>query len=114
MSINNLTYDPLMTLTIKANEDLPVNRFVTYDGHQCGASELALGATELSWNSGDIASIIIEGIAIIESADNFVPGDDVCTGIDGKAVTQSADNPVVGKALDVVSSGEYLRVLLTH
>ncbi|TNE35953.1 DUF2190 family protein [bacterium] len=114
MSINNLSYDPLLTLTIKANEDLPANRFVDYSGYLSIPTGNALGATEIAWNSGDIASIIIEGIVIIETANSFTVGDDVCTGTGGKATTQSGTDPVVGKALDTVSSGAYLRVLLKH
>lgn len=114
MPINNLTYDPLMTITIKAGEALPANRFVDYTGNLCSASEAALGASEIAWNDGDIASIIVQGIAIIESADDLYVGNAVCTGTSGKAVSQSGSNPVVGRALDDASSGGYLRVLLTH
>ena len=114
MPINNLTYDPLLTVTIKAGEDLPTNRFVDYTGNLCSAAEAALGATEIAWNDGDTASIIVQGIAIVETADDLYAGDPVCTGTGGKAIGQSGTNPVVGRALDDAASGDYLRVLLTH
>lgn len=114
MPINNLTYNPLLTITIKAGEALPANRFVDYSGNLCSADEAALGATEIAWNDGDVASIIAQGIAIIESADDFYKGDVICTGASGKAVGQTGTNPVVGRALDDATTGDYLRVLLTH
>jgi hypothetical protein len=114
MPVNNLTYNPLMTISIKAAASLPANRFVDFDGNLCSAAEAALGATEIGWNSGDTASLIVHGIAIVEAADSFFAGDDVCCGADGKAVTQSASNPVVGKALGTASTGGYLQVLLVH
>jgi len=114
MPINNLTYNPLMTLTVKASEGLPANRFIDYSGGVCSANAAALGATEIAWNSSDVASIIVQGIAIIESGEALFAGDDICTGTDGKAVGQSGSNPVVGKAIEDCSSGDYLRVLLVH
>lgn len=114
MPINNLTYNPLLTITIKAGEDLPANRFVDFSGNLCSADEAALGATEIAWNDDDTASIIVQGIAIVESADDFFKGNEVCTGASGKAVGQSGTNPVAGIALDDATSGDYLRVLLTH
>ncbi len=114
MPINNLTYNPLLTMTVVAGEDLPANRFVDYSGNLCSTTEAALGASEIAWNDGDTASIIVQGIAIIETADDFYKGDAVCTGTDGKAVTQSGSNPVVGRALDDATTGDYFRVLLTH
>lgn len=114
MPINNLTYNPLLTITVSAGEALPANRFVDYSGNLCSAAEAALGATEIAWNSGDTASIIAQGIAIIETADDFYKGDEVCTGTGGKAVAQSGSDPVAGRALDDASSGDYLCVLLTH
>lgn len=114
MPINNQTYNPLMTLTVVAGEALPANRFVDYSGNLCSAAKAALGTTEIAWNNGDTASIITLGIAIVETADDFYKGDVVCTGANGKAATQSGSDPVVGRALDDASSGNYLRVLLTH
>lgn len=114
MSVNNLTYNPLLTITKTAGEDLPANRFVGYDGNLCAANEVALGTTELAWSNGEKASIIVEGIVILESASTFFAGDDVCTGADGKAVAQAGSNPVVGKALSNASSGGYVQVLLIH
>lgn len=114
MPINNLTYNPLLTITVVAGEALPANRFVDYSGNLCSAAEAALGATEIAWNDGDTASIIAQGIAIIKTADDFYKGDVVCTGTGGTAVAQSGSDPVVGRALDDASSGDYLRVLLTH
>lgn len=114
MPINNLTYNPLMTLTVTAGEDLPANRFIDFDGNLCSANEQALGASEIAWNDGDVASVIVQGIAIIESAAELYAGDDICTAAGGKAVGQTGSNPVVGKAIDDCVSGDYLRVLLTH
>ncbi|MFA7327516.1 MAG: capsid cement protein [Candidatus Kapaibacterium sp.] len=114
MPINNLTYNPLLTVTIKAGEALPANRFVDYSGNLCSAAEAALGVSEIAWNDGDTASIIAQGIAIVESADDLYVGDAVCTGTGGTAVSLSGTNPIVGRALDDAGSGDYLRVLLTH
>jgi hypothetical protein len=71
-------------------------------------------AKKIGWKKGEAASIIAQGIAIVETADDLYAGDPVCTGTGGKAIGQSGTNPVVGRALDDAASGDYLRVLLTH
>ena len=112
MPINNLTYNPLLSVTISATEALPANRFVGFDGTLNSAGEQMFGVTEIAWNSGDKASLIVQGIAILETAAAFFAGDEVCTAADGKATPQAGTDPVAGIALEDCSSGDYLRVLL--
>lgn len=114
MPINNLTNNPLLTLTVTASEDLPTNRFIDYTGNVCGEGLSALGATELTWQSGESASVIVQGIAILETEDALFAGDDVCVGTDGKAVVQSGSLPVMGRAMQDAAANDFVRVLLIH
>lgn len=114
MPINNLTNNPLLTLTVTASDDLPTNRFVDYAGGLCAANGAALGATELAWLSGESASVIVQGIAILETEDALFAGDDVCVGTDGKAAGQGGSFPVMGRAMQDAAADDFVRVLLIH
>lgn len=64
------TYEPLQKISIEANGDIPVHRFVGYDGLVCGAGEKSVGVTEFEWKDGDIASIVRAGTALVELGAN--------------------------------------------
>lgn len=114
MPINNLTNSPLLTLTVTASEDLPTNRFIDYTGNVCTAASPALGATELAWLSGESASVIVQGIAILATGSALFAGDDIVVGTDGKAVAQEGSDPVVGRAMHDAATNDFVRVHLIH
>jgi hypothetical protein len=112
MSVNNKTYQPLLKLTLKANQDVPAFRFVDFNGNRCGNNVKALGCSDIGYNSGDSMSIIAVGTATIETSGAITKGNDVASATDGKGRSASPGEKVVGRALDTCTGADFIRILL--
>ncbi|MBX2975437.1 MAG: DUF2190 family protein [Ignavibacteriaceae bacterium] len=100
------TYKPVLTDSILAAEDIASNLFVNFAGELCGANEKSYGVSELPVDSGEMASVIVEGIALVIAGDVVSIGDAVKSDADGKAVTATAVTATVPTgATGVTSSG---------
>ena len=106
------TYQPDLTITVTAAEELPAFRFVSHLGSICDTDLKSLGATDLKWNSGDKAGVITSGTALIESNDSITKGDDIASDSAGKAVKAGIGANINGRALNDAESGKLVKVLL--
>ena len=109
------TYAPGVIYSIRAAGDLPKARFVGFDGNLCAASAKALGVTQYDFAAGEMAGVIVTGIALVEAGGAISLGAPVAAGTDGKAValTDSATQKRNGWALDAATAaGQVIRVLL--
>ncbi|MFN3781769.1 MAG: capsid cement protein [Candidatus Kapaibacteriota bacterium] len=112
MTIPNKTFHPIMTITIKAQEELPPYRFVDFRGMICQQNQKALGATVGRWSSNKYAGIIVLGTAIVEAGSTITIGDKIASNAEGKAVPATTGAEVNGRALNSANAGEFVRVLL--
>jgi len=112
MSLTNKTYAPVLSITVKATQNLSAFRFIGYNGALSGAGDKALGVTDTYHPLGDNASITVIGLVLVEAGGNISAGDDISSGTSGKAVVSGANDIVNGSALDSGSSGDLIRVLL--
>ncbi|MBX3043896.1 MAG: DUF2190 family protein [Candidatus Kapabacteria bacterium] len=114
MSANNKTYHPLNYITIEADEDLLPNRFVDFNGGVCASESKSLGVTDSKWLSGEQASIITIGIAVVESSVAIDAGDLLTSDTDGKAKKATGIMQVNGRSLDTITGAGFVRVILIH
>ncbi len=112
MSLSNKTYAPVLSITIKASQNLPAYRFVSYNGGLCGEGDKALGVTDVYCPAGESGSVTVMGVVLVEAGANISVGDDVASGVNGKVVAGSSNDFINGGALDNGSSGDLIRVLL--
>lgn len=112
MAIPSKTFQPTLTLTIKATMDLPAYRFVDYQGKLCDDNQKALGVCVGKWTSGSHAGIIVLGTAIVEAGGTINAGDKVASDAYGRAKVATTGGEVNGRALNSANIGEFVRVLL--
>jgi hypothetical protein len=112
MAINPKTYQPVQSISVEANEDLPAFRFVSHLGTLCSDTGRALGVTEVDWVRGELAQIITLGTIAIETTTSINAGDDITSAIAGKAKAASEGNPVNGRAIDSCTGEGYVRIKL--
>jgi len=109
------TFAPGVIYSIRAAADLPKARFVGFDGNLCASGAKALGVTQYDFAAGEMAGVIVNGIALVEAGGAISQGAEVASGADGKAValTDASTQKRNGWALDAASAaGQVIRVLL--
>ncbi|MBM2817023.1 MAG: hypothetical protein HW421_3785 [Ignavibacteria bacterium] len=106
------TYQPVQSISINANEDLPGFRFVSHLGTLCSDETRAVGVTETDWVNGELAAVVTLGTIAIETTTTINIGDDVTSAITGKAKTASGTMPVNGRALDSCEGAGFVRIKL--
>jgi len=132
------TFAPGVIYSIRAAADLPKARFVGFDGNLCAANAKALGVTQYDFAAGEMAGVIVSGIALVEAGGAISAGQAVTSDAEGKAVAASAatvtvpsgtanavagtynvDGGVLPQAVngyaldDAFAAGQVIRVLLT-
>jgi len=112
MSIQNKTYQPLQSLTVKATQDLPAFRFVSHLGSLCADAGRAYGVTEVDWLSGEFSQVVSLGTIAIETTSIINAGEDVTSAASGKARKATGAEPVNGRALDASSGSDFIRIKL--
>ncbi len=112
MTIPNKTFHPIMTITIKAVDELPSYRFVDFRGRICQQNQKALGVSVGRWSQNKYAGIIVLGTAIVEAGSSITVGDKVASNAEGKAVPATTGAEINGRALNSANPGEFVRVLL--
>jgi hypothetical protein len=110
MAVNNKTYQPLQSLTVKATQDLPPFRFVSHLGSLCADGSRAMGITETDWLNGEYASVVSLGTIAIETSTSINISQDVTSAADGKARAATGSEPVNGRALDSVTGSGFIRI----
>ena len=112
MSVNDKTYSPAHSITMKAKEDLPAFRFVSHLGSLVAADSKSIGVTETDWLANEYASIITLGTIAIETSTTISAGANVTAETGGKAKPVTGSNPVNGRALDGCTGAGFVRILL--
>ena len=106
----NKTYQPVQSISMTANEDLPGFRFVSHLGTLCNDATRAVGVTETNWVSGELSQVVTLGTIAIETSTTINIGDDVTSSASGKAKTASGSNPVNGRALDSCTGAGFVKI----
>ena len=114
MPVNNKTFNPILRLTFKATEDISPCRFIEYNGKMSLDNKRCLGVSEIGYINGEEMSLIVQGVAVVESSGAISVGQNVATSASGKARLAVGADIVVGRALDSSSSNDFIRVLLVQ
>ena len=112
MPINKATSSPVLTLSQTAGEDLLAYRAVNFDGELTNDGSEFLGATDLEWREGEVASVIALGAPIIEASGAVSKGDSITLDTGGKAKAYAGSGTKIGFALNSAADGEYVKVLI--
>lgn len=110
--MNNKTYQPLQSVTVKAKEDLPAFRFISHLGSLCAEGTRAFGVTEVDWLKDQYSQVVTLGTMAIETTSVISSGDDITAGASGKAKKAGAEDIVNGRALDSTDSTGFIRIKL--
>ena len=112
MAFNEKTNKPILTITCKATADIPAYRFVNFDCALPSTDSKALGVTDCIVKSGSFSGITTMGIMVVECSTSFTKGDPVTTDAEGKAKSTSVSSKINGRALETVTSGSLVKILL--
>lgn len=111
--ISQLSYQPVLRLTVRTTESIPANKFVSISGGLCTGTQRALGASDYSALSGELISVITLGTAILKATGNIAKGALVSADANGNAKTLETGEVPLGIALSN-KVGEFVEVLLIH
>lgn len=90
---------------IEATANLDKERFIGFSGAYCGAGAKALGTSYIEADSGEMAAVVVTGIAIITTGGAITAGGPVASDANGKAIAATTFSVAVPVgAVDVVSS----------
>jgi len=104
-------YKPLLIDSIKAQIDLPKQRFVGFDGNLCGVNKKSLGVCDVETEKNQFAPVGVLGILLVESGSAITQGAKITSDAQGRAIPVTASEEVNGYALDAATaSGEIIRI----
>ena len=107
------TEQPLLITSISAGADLSKNLFVSFAGVLPAADAKSLGVVNADTSSGNMAPVMLAGIALVKSSAAVSVGAAVTTDAAGKAKAVAAAEAVNGYSLDEASGpDELIRILL--
>lgn len=112
MAINNLTHQPILSISVNSAEDIPANRFVSYVGTKCSTETKSLGVSEIDIYTGVLSQVTVLGVMVIETSGSINIGDEVTADTDGKAKVAEAGMPINGRALTACSGAGFVRIIL--
>jgi len=98
-----LTATPNGRLRLTTAEAVVAFRMLKISGAYCDADEAPIGATEIAYNDGDEASLIIGGTCILDTSEAVTEGEWLSSAADGKAKSQDAGEEAFGKCLFTTS-----------
>lgn len=112
MTKNQITYQPVQAITVKAKENLPAFRFVAHLGSLCSENQKSLGVTEIDWLKDEFASVVTLGTIGIEMTTGINVGENITSAGDGKGMKAGENSEVNGRALESISGAGYIKMLL--
>lgn len=105
-------YKPLLIDSIKAQADLPKQRFINFSGNICGAGAKAFGVCDVETEKDQFAPIAVLGILLVESGSTINQGVKITSDAQGRAIPVTASEEINGYALDAATaSGEIIRIV---
>ena len=105
-------YKPLLIDSIKAQADLPKQRFVGFDGNICSEGTKAFGICDVETEKDQFAPIAVNGILLVESGSAITQGTKVTSDNQGRAIAITASEEVNGYTLDAATAaGEIIRIV---
>lgn len=105
-------YKPLLIDSIKAQIDLPKQRFVGFDGNICKAGAKAYGICDVETESGQYAPVSVLGILLVEAGGTITANTKITSDANGKAAAITSTEEVNGYALDSASAdGDTIRII---
>lgn len=108
----NPTYQPILTIKVKANNDIPAYRFVRANGQLCNLEQRSIGVSEMSGVSGDLVPVISIGTCLVTAGGNINIGSDVISDAQGRAIQFTETGIVNGVALSSATAGKLVKILL--
>ncbi|MCX7736543.1 MAG: DUF2190 family protein [Candidatus Kapabacteria bacterium] len=112
MTKNQITYQPVQAITVKAKEDLSAFRFVSHLGSLCAENAKSLGVTENDWLKDEFASVVTLGTIGIEMTTGINAGENITSAADGKGTKAGENSEINGRALDSISGAGFIRMIL--
>jgi len=112
MTKNQITYQPVQAITIKAKEDLPAFRFVSHLGSLCSENVKSLGVTETNWLKDEIASVVTLGTIGIEMTTGINAGENITSATNGLGIKAGENSEINGRALESISGPGFIKMLL--
>ncbi|MCA0447640.1 MAG: DUF2190 family protein [Bacteroidetes bacterium] len=107
------TTNPGLIVTLLAAAALVKNRFIGFDGNYPSADGKSFGVVNDDTDSGYYATVVIDGIVLVEASAAITAGVAVTTTNVGKAKAVASTEKVNGYALDAASAdGDLIRVQL--
>ena len=111
--IPKLSYQPVLRLSVQANENIPAHKFVSIGGGLCTGTQKSIGVSDYPVLSGELVSVIALGTAIVRAVGTISKGATIAADSAGNAKTIGSGEEPLGIALaDKV--GDFVEVLITH
>ena len=107
----NKLYKPLLIDSVLATEDLPKQRFVSFDGKVSKAGEKSYGICDVETESGQYAPVATVGILLIQAGGTITVGSTISSDATGRAIVTGENQAVNGYALDDGAEGEVIRII---
>lgn len=105
-------YKPLLIDSIRAQADLPKQRFIGFDGNLCAASVKAYGVSDVEIEAGQFAPVGVLGILLVEAGGTLAVKSKVTSDASGRAVAITSTEEVNGYALDAATAaGDIIRIV---
>jgi len=105
-------YKPLLIDSIKAQTDLPSQRFIGFDGNLCAAGAKAFGVCDVETEQDQFAPIAVLGILLVEAGGPVTAETKVTSDEDGRAVLITTTGEVNGYSLDpATEAGDIIRIV---
>lgn len=107
-----LTFQPILTMTIKTTDDIESHRFVEGNGKKCRLGYYSIGVSQISTLSGELAPIISLGSAIVLSNANLIAGAELSSDDLGRAINRESGSALTGIALTNAAVGDKVKILI--
>lgn len=105
-------YKPLLIDSIKAQTDLPKQRFINFDGNICSAGAKAYGICDVETDAGQFAPAAIFGILLVEAGGAIPAQSKITSDANGRAIPITSTEEVNGYSLDsATAEGDIIRIV---
>ncbi len=107
-----LSYQPILSVSVRSTTDIPKCRFVEYSGRLCRLGMKSLGISEIDTISGEMIPVIALGTMTVLANDEINVGDELTSDDEGRAMVLDTGYSLNGWAMTNAVAGEYVKVML--